>query len=283
MNNVVPQFNDYRRLQMCIERGKNSAFAEVFRVTPEMAQMLLDLNAGNRPLRENTSRKYARQMEMGQWALTGETVCITRSGKLRNGQHRLDACIRAGVPFDTFVAFGVADEAFSVMDSGKVRRASDILGIAGHADSAVVASACRWAYMVSANCVQSGLLHPNNQEVLSFAEAHPGIADSIVFCRENNPMKLARPGVLAALHYLFAKQDRALADSFVTQVFCGKGLSEGPLLILHHRMTDNARSKRKMPVNEVAAILIKGWNAIRENRPAKLFKWARDEVFPVIK
>lgn len=281
MSNVVPHLSDYRRLQMCIERGKNSVFAEMFRMTPEMSQMALEMNHGNRPLSEVSVRRYARQMET--WPLTGSTLVFTKSAKMRDGQHRCAASVQSGHSFDTFVVFGVSDEAFAYMDTGKGRSAGDVLGIAGVGDANSTASACRWAYLIVNNIVQNSNMRPTNAEILEFAAAHQGIAESVTYCRDNNPLKLVRAGQLAALHYLFSRMDRALADKFIGHVMTGKSLDEGTMLTLHHRLSENLKAKRKILPVEMAALLIKSWNAIRDGKTIKTLKFARDEQFPLIK
>ena len=53
------------------------------------------------------------------WSLTGETIKFGTDGLLKDGQHRLYACIRANTPFDTHAIFGINPETFQHIDVGK--------------------------------------------------------------------------------------------------------------------------------------------------------------------
>src|SRR5690242_3389923 len=70
------------------------------------------------------------------------------SGGLRDGQNRLMACMRAGVPFRTHVVFGIDDDAFDRMDQGKNRDAADVLTMAGHSNANTIAAAVRWVHLI---------------------------------------------------------------------------------------------------------------------------------------
>jgi hypothetical protein len=61
----------------------------------------------------------------------------------RNGQHRIEACIRAGVPFKCFVVFGVEEDAFNFMDRGIARTAAHIFDIEKIPNAINVAAAAR--------------------------------------------------------------------------------------------------------------------------------------------
>src|SRR5687767_46533 len=112
--------------------AQNEPHTATFHVTPDDARVLLERNAGpdgrNRAPSPSAIDRYAREMREGRWRLSGEGLIITKTGKLRNGQHRLLACIKAGVPFETFIVFGVDDSVFPVLDRGAVRTAGHVFG-----------------------------------------------------------------------------------------------------------------------------------------------------------
>ncbi|HEX9992481.1 MAG TPA: hypothetical protein VGB14_06115 [Acidimicrobiales bacterium] len=100
--------------------------AEVVTITPEAAAVMLAGNIVNRKLRRQRVLLYAKQMAAGKWRLTGETIVFSPTGQLLQGQHRLHACIEAGVSFPTIVVRGIDPEAMRVMDSGLARTAADV-------------------------------------------------------------------------------------------------------------------------------------------------------------
>ena len=76
---------------------------QVKTITPNVAELMLRTNENNRPLSQRKVREYAHDMRNGNWTLTHQGILVGRGGKLIDGQHRLRACIEAGVPFTTLV------------------------------------------------------------------------------------------------------------------------------------------------------------------------------------
>ena len=68
-------------------------------ITPEMAVELLKHNHGNRKINRANVRRIADDMLTGAYKLNGETLKLYEDGSLADGQHRLNACILANVPF----------------------------------------------------------------------------------------------------------------------------------------------------------------------------------------
>ena len=95
---------------------------EVVTVTPEIAQEWATLNTRNRPVRYNKVAQFARDMAAGQWVLNGESIKIAVDGTFLDGQHRIYACIKADVPFETIVIRGLPVEAQDTIDTGISRR-----------------------------------------------------------------------------------------------------------------------------------------------------------------
>src|SRR5258706_8303068 len=90
--------------------GAPPAFAT--EITPEMARQWLEKNAMNRRLRQSSVDTYASIMKRKQWELNGETIIISDTGDILNGQHRLWACFESGTPFETYVIIGMTKEVF---------------------------------------------------------------------------------------------------------------------------------------------------------------------------
>lgn len=105
-----------------------------FTVAPSDARELLGKNYDNRALSESIVARYAGDILGGRWALTHQAIAVGPDGNLVDGQHRLAAIIRAGVP--TLVVFAiyrdakVAEEARQKVDLGRTRRAGDVMEIA---------------------------------------------------------------------------------------------------------------------------------------------------------
>jgi len=104
----------------------------VVQITPKVAQFALDAtNQNNRPISASKVVAYSNDMQKQNWSLTGETIKFGNDGLLKDGQHRLEACVRANTPFQTHAVFGVDPETFQHIDVGKKRDGSDTLAMMG--------------------------------------------------------------------------------------------------------------------------------------------------------
>lgn len=104
----------------------------VVEVAPKVAEFILaNTNHSNRPLSVNSLSKYQSEMEAGNWSLTGESIKFGSDGLLKDGQHRLAACVKARSSFVTHMLFGVHPDTFQHIDIGKKRDASDTLAMMG--------------------------------------------------------------------------------------------------------------------------------------------------------
>jgi len=116
-------------------------------LTPEVATEYLATNEENRHLRKRAVDMYMRNMEQGEWKVTGETIKFDKNGRLIDGQHRLHAIIRAGAEIPTLVIRGLEPDVQGVIDTNIHRTAGDMLRLTGviQADAYVVASVGRIA------------------------------------------------------------------------------------------------------------------------------------------
>ena len=99
------------------------------KIGPRLANKFLRSNSeNNRKLSNGTVEKYARDMTMNRWDLTAEPIMVTQCGTLINGQHRLQAVVLSGKTVNFTLATVPDSSTFRVLDQGRVRNNSDILG-----------------------------------------------------------------------------------------------------------------------------------------------------------
>lgn len=98
-------------------------------VTPELARMFLDSSIGNRQLREVNISEISGAIRRGEWRLTHQGISFDKEGHLRDGHHRMTACVLTGIPIKVMVTVGQDDESFKEIDRGAKRSFSDITGI----------------------------------------------------------------------------------------------------------------------------------------------------------
>lgn len=102
------------------------------KITPAMAQELLTLNTGNRPVIKRTLMKYIHDMKEGKWTFSGNTIKFDNERVLRDGQHSLLAVVDTGTSQIFNIQTGLSPESFAVMDTGRGRSAGDVLAINGY-------------------------------------------------------------------------------------------------------------------------------------------------------
>jgi len=125
-----------------------SLYTTIEVITPELAQIYLTHNVGNRKLNKDIVNLYVEQMKNGEWLLSNDAISFSKEGRLLNGQHRLKAVCDSGVSCQFNVIRGLDDKAFAVMDNGKNRSACDVFFIEGVIGATVIASAIKRKFIL---------------------------------------------------------------------------------------------------------------------------------------
>lgn len=264
----------------------NAQDTKVMSITPQMAERFLrrhealvanDPANRNRRLKPGVVEKYARMMRDGHWQLNGETIKLASNGRILDGQHRLAACVKAGVAFRTHVVQNVQHEAMQTIDTGVLRYGGDLFTIAGEANSHVLAVACgvvwRWEQAGEARTIDWKKA-PHRSELFDVLERHPGIRD--YSRRVTTFAPLVSSGLVAALWYLFARRDSILADAFFDALKTGANLKEDdPVWVLRERLIRDRGEKAggRDRMERTADLIIRAWNHTRQgSRIAKMQK-----------
>ena len=74
---------------------------EIVTITPELAQEWLDRGGNNRKVTRRRIEAMTAAIQRGEWQLTGEAIKLDDEGRVRDGQNRLQAIARAGIPVRT--------------------------------------------------------------------------------------------------------------------------------------------------------------------------------------
>ncbi len=117
--------------------------ARIETITPEKAKAYLANNTTNRNINKMNLAFLKSEILSGNYQMNGQSIVISSSGKLLDGQHRLTAIIETQLPIDSIVLHDVEEDTFVTMDTGKPRSGSDALDIHGVQNSKHIASAIR--------------------------------------------------------------------------------------------------------------------------------------------
>lgn len=262
-----------------------STDSQVEQITPARAAEMLVRNVGNRPLRHSLVRRYAGDMSSGRWMFNGEPIIISSSGRVLDGQHRLQAVVKSQVSIMALVVYGVDDSAFSTIDTGKMRQGSDIVGILGAKQNRIVAAAIHLIVAYEKGSIGSfGWPRINNQAIAAEYPKRPGLEASAKLARPAHRV-VGSAGIPAAMHWMFFRANDSMADAFISALVSGAGLITGdPVLALRERLIAERSKKTRMKQGEVVALFIKAWNAYIAGKVVNgsTLRWQEREPFPKI-
>lgn len=254
----------------------------VEKITPEIATKYLEMNIHNRPVHQRHVEFLAEEIKQGRWKMNGSSI-VFNGDTLIDGQHRLWAVITAGVPIRSLVVRGAEEGSFATIDAGLKRTAGDVLGIVGEKNPANLAAAARFV-MAYESKFQSNRKKVSNTKVIDFVKKNPGLANSVEFLRRTGGARILSKAIAGGLHYLMAKKDPALAD----ELFAGIGKGFAPesgetFMALREKLIANAASSHYVKGPTVAIYCIKAWNARRDGKYIRVFRYADGEEIPKIK
>jgi len=255
-------------------------------ITPELAKYLLDNKLPNRKLRKYKVKQYIGTLIEGNWQLNGETIVLDEYGRLLDGQNRCEAIVTSKKNMLTIVVYGINREVFSSLNSGAIRRPVDVADILGVKNSRDVMSALRAvkAYYDGIQTFTGQRTYLRNDEVEDLLEKYPNIQESIKWRHEFT--NLCRPSFAIAAHYIFSRINFEDAEDFANKFITGDGLSladrTSSIVLLRNRLIADKNNKRtKLDRTHVFALIIKAWNAYRNNVTLKTLKFTDKEEFPV--
>lgn len=256
-------------------------------ITPEKAAAWLPkFTRANRNMRDAKVEQYAQDMKDGNWRLTGETIKFNGSRGM-DGQHRLAACLLAGVPFRSAVAWDVSSDAHVAIDTGVARTMSDELKFRGEKDTARLAATLShvWRYD---NDVFNRRGHPSRQTLLAVLNSNPDLMRRSVRKTIGNKVGILSTA-LAAVHYL-ASRDHSIedADGWLARVNADVGHEEGDPTLAYRRFAVNTRNTAhsRVRADTWVALGIKSFNAYVLGDKVANLRWRRGghnpEPFPEI-
>lgn len=240
---------------------------EIVTITPTIAAEWLTANTHNRNLRDRSVNAYARDIENGDWELTGEAIKRAADGTLLDGQHRLAAVVKANKPIKALVVSGIPLVAQSKMDTGIPRRFADQLGFAGEPAPQIMSAVLRRIVLWEAGFyTKNTVLRPTNAEMEAALERFPYLRESVRYgVRQAIPSGM-HASLVSFSHWLLGAIDYEEMLWFLDRAADGVGLpANHPVLTLRDRIRrerDLNRGRGADP-NVSLALVIYAWNAHR--------------------
>lgn len=243
-------------------------------INPDIAMQLIMTNELNRVVNRVRVSKYAEEMKSGLWKSNGDTIKIDRNGVLIDGQHRLHAIIESMSTIDFLVVSDLSEDAMPTIDTGMPRKSNQVLQIRGEKHSTLLNSMIRCVYRIrSAHQMTTPYL--STQEIIKMADSLPNIRTAVAEVVKFKKQHLCPPSLLGGVYYEGSLKDKSLAIYFLQQIATGLEIEKtSPIYILRDRLIKNCKAKLKMTFNEVLALHIKTWNALRNNEEPQMLYWS---------
>ncbi|CCH02049.1 hypothetical protein FAES_4049 [Fibrella aestuarina BUZ 2] len=256
-------------------------------ITPEVARTMLADNQNNRTLTNRHVDFLAEQMRAGKWQVTGEPIKIATTGRLLDGQHRLMAVVKSDTTQSFWVARNCDPEIFSVLDTGRVRRAADVLSIEGYKNVSALSGLIRLVILHQQGRLSSWGVKTRtltNQDIVDFQRQEdmtPYINVGVTLYAKS---RLLTTTEYAFLYYLLGKLDNEQALAFVKRIASGAGLVDNsPELLLRQRLEAGQMGRLNLSNIERLTLCIKAWNARRGGEALTVLRVSASEGFPTPK
>lgn len=262
---------------------------EITTVTPDHAATLLKLNTSNRKVSARNMAKVKEALVSGEWKLNGEAVKIAKDGRVLDGQHRLSACVETGIPFESIIVHGLADDTQETMDSGKSRTPADALSLRGYKNSTILAAIAGAVIKSEKHSTRAAFTNSTSYavttpQIVGRVEAEPWLEELALESQRYRVVGLAGR-TAGALLYLLTTIDADDADYFFDRLHSGTGLSQGgPILTLRNSLIGMKQDRGSKSQTHIAAIAIKAWNKYRNGDSCSMLRFtpggANPEKFP---
>ena len=269
------------------------AEAEIVVVTPEVAQAWLDTMGPNRHLNEANVARLSLDMQKGNWFQSGDPVRFDKKGRLRDGQHRLQALIRSGKSLPFHVLRNLDDRALQIVDTGKQRSFGDMLAMREGAQAVApglarkIAATAKMVWHYERGSILSSGQAVSHAELELTLRKHRGLPRAVEEVAEGAVQPHA---VLAFVYALAAEIAPRKARQWLTQVQDGESLRRGmPAYELRAMLVgqrgSGARQQMRGPF--LAALIVQSFNAYNRGEKSVVLEWRRtkktaDEAFPEI-
>lgn len=245
-------------------------------MTPQQAAKLLGSNPSNRNLRPRLVEAYARDMTNGLWQSNGDAIRLNGDGSLIDGQHRLSACVKSGVSFETILISGLPSDVRATIDGGAKRSHGDRLAMTGTSNANSVSASLRLICQLADNTTKCRY---STRELDIVFQNHPGIEASVALCSHAFPRVMSQ---LAAVHYIATVLGRGdQADAFVNVFKTGVPSYPGDAAhALRERLVKFRGSSLDYTVDDRLSAFVAVWKHFQTKTPVRVIKLPADTTIP---
>jgi hypothetical protein len=243
----------------------------VITMTPEQARIIIANQPSQRPINRGNITKLRGEIMDGRFRLTHQGIAFDEDGLLRDGQHRLIACIECDTSIEVMANFNEPADLFTCYDTGTVRKVGTTLLLLGQVKSASIGNSVSgaakffWAYNNDRNPGHNGsVISGWNLEVMNkVLEKNPDIYRFVneLQSRRRVPYQVAPT---AAMFTMFSQANEEKASVFIDQCLNGENIKKGdPAYTLRESILHYGQ--RQTPLDKMYKTA-RAWNAFYEGR-----------------
>jgi hypothetical protein len=276
-----------------IEFITSSIQTGVAEITPELAKHLLaSTNHDNRPLKTAHVKMLSTALKNDEWMLNGETIAFSKSGRLLDGQHRLNACVNTGKAFQTVIIKGIEDEAaFGTIDTGKPRSVTDLMSLQGLPKAPLFSAIAKQhkAWLETDEEQRSKFILTTRQYTERSVALHGKNHGEVIFPAFEVTQKLGRKSAAIGFAALLIMEVALVDDG---EAFFAELASiwsdecspdpQSPSYVLYRWICEEEHIFRPAKMTVLAALTIKAFNAHIKNEQVKKLFWKPSDGFPLV-
>lgn len=257
-------------------------------VTPAIAKRYLESNVSNRRISKPLLQRYVNEMKSGKWKEdTFELIKISKTGRILDGQHRLQAVVESNRPISFHVAHGIDESVFDVLDTGKSRNATDCFMVAGVKRNNLIPSIIAHYNLLEKGKKPGQQINnkSSNAELLRQYYKDEKLWQDVAkaaYCWYNAFAKVLPPSWIGGTYAYYYNLNPNKAIVFMNQLCTGLDISNNTISSLRNRLIKDKLSQRKMLPNLKMALITKAWNHFINDKQVNVLKYtASIEDFPI--
>ncbi len=226
-------------------------------LTPIHIEKLLEINTNNIPPVKTKINLYADYMINGRWMYNGDSIRVSKSGVLLDGQNRLMAAQKAKVNLVCDLIVGLEDEVFNTIDQGRTRQKGHLvardLGSITTTDAQTLTTAVTRVikYQESLSQLTTGgfegkIAHKfTAPRVIEYVNQHPELLDQLEVIKKEFGVRcnLSRATLLYVYH-IGSRYDATYTLKFLRKAVLAIGLLGDETLYFYHQCLNEYKAKQ---------------------------------------
>ena len=240
--------------EMSVKTKEGEMKVCIMDITPGKANELLCLNTNNRNMRRSRVDLYTKDMINGNWKANGMPIVIGSDGELKDGQHRLQACVKSKKTLKNTLVVYLPKNQANCFDIGATRNTKDIAMFSGMSDAPIYRSFNIYAAVNNAVNGAKNVASCSKLEILNKIQAHTDACEfilyNIIHKKGAQSTRLIKSAITAAVFNAFLNgYDLTKLENFCNVFTSGIAKEDQDVVIIKLRdltisMADSSREVR---------------------------------------